>query len=172
MRVPRFSYSKLYKYSYRRGYLMQISVSGLRSKKYTRLMARAAEFYASLLITKRMAETVDLRIVCKNKLDDNAEGYCQFISKDIGYREFEIEIEKNKPIEELLQVLAHEMVHLKQFATKELSNNLVPANISRWQGKNINEDLVNYWDLPWEIEAHGREKGLFYRFLDSYDIYK
>lgn len=94
------------------------------------------------------------------------------MSQSVGVREFEIEIEKDRPIDELLVTLAHEMVHLKQFATRELTSSHVPAHISRWQGREINENLVNYWDLPWEIEAHGRERGLFYRFTDKVDIYK
>ena len=26
---------------------------------------------------------------------------------------------------------------------------------------------MSYWDLPWEIEAHGREVGLFIRYCEE-----
>jgi hypothetical protein len=34
-------------------------------------------------------------------------------------------------------------------------------------GKVINSEKVNYYDHPWEIEAHGRERGLFYRWVEQ-----
>ena len=152
---------------------MDITVTGVRSKKTKQLIKKAAEFYGSLLMNKRTANTVVLDIVLKKKLDDpDAEGYCQFLERDVGYRLFEIELIRDIPIEELLRNLAHEMVHLKQFATGELDYNVKPAHISKWHGINVNEKTVSYWDLPWEIEAHGREKGLLYRFLNKVNIYK
>jgi len=36
-----------------------------------------------------------------------------------------------------------------------------------WLGKTINPKKVSYWDLPWEIEAHGREVGLFVRYCEE-----
>jgi len=30
----------------------------------------------------------------------------------------------------------------------------------------INKD-TNYWDLPWEVEAHGKELGLFIRWAED-----
>jgi hypothetical protein len=39
----------------------------------------------------------------------------------------------------------------------------------------VDDNQVDYWDTPWEIEAHGREKGLFTRFKQQYslmDFYK
>ena len=172
MKKKTLRYSKLHKYPYRKGNLMEVSVEGIRSKKTKKLLAQAAEFYGGLLLNKRTANIVNLTINLKRKLDGDAEGYCQYMSQSVGVREFDIEIEKDRPIDELLVTLAHEMVHLKQFATRELTSSHVPAHISRWQGREINENLVNYWDLPWEIEAHGRERGLFYRFTDKVDIYK
>jgi hypothetical protein len=34
-------------------------------------------------------------------------------------------------------------------------------------GKTVNPEKVSYWDLPWEIEAHGRELGLFVRWAEK-----
>jgi len=33
-------------------------------------------------------------------------------------------------------------------------------------GKIYDESKLDYWEQPWEIEAHGREKGLYYKFTD------
>ena len=64
---------------------------------------------------------------------------------------------------EILKTLAHELVHVKQYVMKEL----------RWRDagllyKGINhepDNLMEYFELPYEIEAYGREKGLLYGFL-------
>jgi len=39
----------------------------------------------------------------------------------------------------------------------------------RWQGEWLDED-PDYWDRPWEIEAHGREVGLFVRWAEKEDL--
>ena len=64
---------------------------------------------------------------------------------------------------EILKTLAHEIVHVKQYVLGEL----------RWRDagllyKGINhepDNLKEYFELPYEIEAYGREKGLLYGFL-------
>ena len=64
---------------------------------------------------------------------------------------------------EILKTLAHELVHVKQYVLGELK--------SRDAGlvyKGINHEAMNlmeYFELPYEIEAYGREKGLLYGFM-------
>lgn len=69
-----------------------------------------------------------------------------------------------------LVILAHEMVHVKQFAVGEL---VWPEHRTypKWQGKIINYENITYWDLPYEIEAHGREKGLVYQWCDDRQLW-
>jgi len=63
----------------------------------------------------------------------------------------------------VLRTLAHELVHVKQYIRGELTwrdRGLL------WKGVNLNPDnLLEYYDLPYEIEAHGREYGLLVGFL-------
>ena len=59
------------------------------------------------------------------------------------------------------------MVHVKQYARRELD-----PNKEVWMGKTYNPKDVNYWDLPWEIEAHGREVGLFVRYCEENNLAK
>ena len=64
---------------------------------------------------------------------------------------------------EILKTLAHEIVHVKQYALGEL----------KWRDagllyKGVNHEamsLMESFELPYEIEAYGREKGLLYGFL-------
>ncbi len=64
---------------------------------------------------------------------------------------------------ELLKTLAHELVHVKQYVLGELRSRDVGLLY-----KGINHEAMNlmeYFELPYEIEAYGREKGLLYGFM-------
>ena len=64
---------------------------------------------------------------------------------------------------EILKTLAHELVHVKQYALGELKWR--DAGLL-YKGVNHNpENLMEYFETPYEIEAYGREKGLLAGFL-------
>lgn len=63
-----------------------------------------------------------------------------------------------------LMTLAHECVHLKQYAMGEIDENM-----NTWKGTRVPKS-TDYWDSPWEIEAYGREKGLYIRFCETYGL--
>ena len=90
-----------------------------------------------------------------------AMGYC---CETDDNRTFEIEADKSQSLRNLLETVAHEMVHVKQYARRELTGD------STWQGKTYNPKTTDYWDEPWEIEAHGRETGLFIRWAEHHKL--
>lgn len=100
--------------------------------------------------------TLDLTVKVKS-LGGDAYGYCLCENR----RTFEIEIASNVPLKQRMQALAHEMVHVKQYVRGELGFE------GHWCGKFYNTDKLDYWDLPWEIEAHGREPGLYIRWVQE-----
>jgi len=64
----------------------------------------------------------------------------------------------------ILETLAHELVHVKQYIRGELSAG-GPTSLS-WKGVQYHiEDIRDYYDLPYEVEARGRERGLLIGFL-------
>lgn len=67
-------------------------------------------------------------------------------------------INSNVSHRERLKVLAHEMIHVKQYATKELIV-LDYADIL-WQGKKFGYSRNHNRRAPWEIEAYGYERQL------------
>jgi hypothetical protein len=93
-----------------------------------------------------------------------AMGYC---CETDDNRTFEIEADKSQSLRNLLETVAHEMVHVKQYARRELH-----PDKHVWMGKTVNPDDVNYWDQPWEIEAHGRQLGLFIRYCEENNLSK
>jgi len=120
-------------------------------------------------IQKLMPRMRGLDITVRLKdLKGDAYGYCLADDDESRLdrpRSFEIEIHKNMPLRKVLETLCHEMVHVKQYARGELYESTVQGK-HRWQGTWLNKD-PNYWDQPWEIEAHGREAGLFIRWAES-----
>ena len=73
-------------------------------------------------------------------------------------------------IRNLLITLAHEMVHVKQWAKDEMYEYYNSPKMVRFKGEKMHMDEVDYWDYPWEIEAFGRQLGLFVRFCNDVGI--
>ena len=136
---------------------MFIEVTG--GKEYQRKRVQSiAEFCVETLMPRMRT----LEVTIKLKKPKGAMGYCLELDSN---REFELEIDRTQSLRKLLETAAHEMVHVKQFARRELH----PSN-DTWYGKTYNPKKVSYWDLPWEIEAHGREVGLFVRWCEANDL--
>jgi len=89
----------------------------------------------------------DIEISFRRLTNDRSLGGCVCVDKG----EYEIDIKRSLRLRDLLTTLAHEMVHVKQY---EL-------------GQYKNEDEFDYWDKPSEIEAHGRETGLFVTWAEQ-----
>lgn len=149
---------------------MHISVFGTTNKKLISDLTKASEFFADRLMDKRMVKNIELDI----ELDKNLEckGYC--INEDDTRRSrfFTIQLRNTREDkDDMLQTLAHEMVHVKQYAKNELHKIYGTAKGSRlesvWKGKiwRPRTGEVTCFDSPWEIEAYGREPGLVNQWL-------
>lgn len=79
-------------------------------------------------------------------------------------RSFVIDVHNRLSRRTTLKTLAHECVHAWQFATNKLRNG--KGDIMIWNRRSFNIEEIEYWDLPSEIDAFGREEGLYYRYLD------
>ena len=139
---------------------MRLSIVGCPDKERFRpYVKRAILFYAKELISSRMLENINLKV----KFDRDIEvfGYASVEARtDYGKaRDFLIEINPKIGARHILKSLAHEMVHIKQYAYHETNDNL-----TRWKGISVDGDFDDYWRQPWEIEAYGIEAGLFRKF--------
>jgi len=124
---------------------MLINIVG-GSKSQKKHVYKMVEFCAKMLMPRM--SNLDITVnLCK---PTGAIGYCLETDNN---RTFEIEVDKTQSLRRLLETLAHEMVHVKQYELGELA-----------QGS---ETHIDYWDRPSEIEAHGREVGLFVRWAEK-----
>jgi hypothetical protein len=139
---------------------MQIKVVNCPDKDFKPFVERAAKFYAKELIPNtRIRNNCFTKIRFDSKMVNygscGADGY----NTKNEPREFLIEIHPGIGAHGILEALAHEMVHVKQLIHHETNDDL-----SMWRGKKFDSDTVEYWDHPWEIDAHGREAGLLTKF--------
>ena len=145
--------------------LIEVIGGTISQRKHTRSMAE----YCCKMLMPRMS-TLDIEIKIRDFGKDDNYGYALPIDDNSQPRNFELEINKNVRLRRLLETVAHEMVHVKQYARGELYETVPFAGRHRWHGKWLSDKskhVINYWDQPWEIEAHGRECGLFVRWAQE-----
>lgn len=124
----------------------------------------AAQFYASKL---NIPSDTIIAIGLYKELD--VAGYCIFredstmpyymIGLDVGC--------EDEDGEDPISVLAHEMVHVKQYVTGELVDK---GKHCLWKGKKFEEfeaDSEQYFFSPWEVEAFGMQVGLYRLYYRS-----
>jgi hypothetical protein len=149
---------------------MNITVTGLIGRRADKKkLIEAAEFFAAQLMDPRMVRNLTLDIEVWKDFD--LEGECVDEDGTKNPRWFTIGL-KNQDVNEMIKVLGHEMVHVKQHAKNELATGHAVAArgglkiYSKWMGEiwkpKGKEDA--YFDSPWEIEAYGREVGLYHKW--------
>lgn len=94
-------------------------------------------------------KNLNIEINFRRMSKDENYGYCTWLEG----RNFEIELKRTLNMRDMLTTLAHEMVHVKQYVRGELTEGMV--------------EVGDYWDRPHEVEAHGRETGLFIRWCEQ-----
>ena len=150
---------------------MLLHVKG--SNKATREFVRkAAWWYAEKLMGKRLMANLEIEVILKKGMiaKDNTEATAIWEDDDArNHRVFTIEVDPSPTIRNILITLAHEMVHVKQWAKNEMKEYCIPGEV-RYMNKKYNLENIDYWDYPWEIEAFGRQLGLFVRFCKETGI--
>jgi len=133
----------------------------------TDVVRKAAHYYISRLTGERYPD-IDLTLQFTDGLKDYA--YCEWIGDSSRPKKFKIAMNPNLGAKRTLEVLAHEMVHVKQYTKRELKD-YVNSNHVKWHGVKMHYDEQNYeqyFESPWEIEAYGRQVGLYNGFKLEY----
>jgi predicted metallopeptidase len=147
---------------------MRQYVSG-RSKSLTVKELRiATKFLLRELVGDRTQKNIKIHLRFANIKDQL--GSCEVLGRTQPYRVFAIEINPFVPRATALKILAHELVHVKQFATGELKE-YVYREESIWRNSKGRlseyvETDSNYSRMPWEKEAYREEKRLYKLYRD------
>ena len=149
---------------------MLLHVKG-SDNKTRKLVKTAAWGYAEKVMGKRLLRSLEITInLKKNLLDkDGHEGTAIWEDDNIRPKEFTISLDSTCTIRNILITLAHEMVHVKQWAKGEMYE-YAEQDMVRFNKTKFNMANIDYWDYPWEIEAFGRQLGLFVRFCEDQGI--
>lgn len=134
----------------------------LVSKKAHRYCDELSHFILNKFFQERRLRYIFVDVSFEKNLFKEYGQYGNCIWEDQHYKpnEFSIELEPNQPLPILLNSLAHELVHVKQWAKGEYYQTMKNRRVYKYNNKYYNVDKVDYWDQPWEIEAHGRAIGL------------
>jgi hypothetical protein len=145
---------------------MIVSVSGT-TKKIADLTESLVHYCADKLKIKDSV-VIDVEFSRTLYKEDGILGEVDFDDSNHKPKEFTITVDSTGSKRRMMETIAHEMVHVKQYSKGELVD-LSRSNSTRWQN-NIIDKSTNYWDLPWEIEAHGKELGLFIRWAEDKEL--
>jgi len=123
--------------------------------KYRKRAIEDAIMFASSQLMSRIRKPVYINIRTIRKLAEKQGVYGDCM--DEGDREFTIRIDVSLPLDQMIETILHEMVHVWQYVSKRMVQNWVHE--VRFAKEVYSADLP-YDDRPWEIEAHRLEKEL------------
>ena len=146
---------------------MKVNVQGAKKTKLSLAkVRRAVNFYADRLgMNWRLQDKLMLFIKISHK-PFGVVGLCTWHDDPYRPKTFTIKL-LYEGIHETLSSLAHEMVHVKQYAKGELRDLLSKDNTVVWHGvrKSYNDSIEDYISQPWEEEAYGLEEKLKNAFV-------
>jgi hypothetical protein len=123
----------------------------------------AAEFYAEKL---NIPYSTIIAVGVHPKLE--TAGYCEYHTEEaLPYFLIGLEESDDDNIDCPISILAHEMVHVKQYVTGELIDE---GRHCMWKGKrypDVKPSTEEYYFSPWEIEAFGMQVGLYQLYCRS-----
>lgn len=147
---------------------MQVKILNCPDKDFKPYVERAAQFFAKELIPNtRIRNNCYTEIRFDDKMKEYGFASVEEYNTRKQPREFLIEIHSGLGARMIFETLAHEMVHIKQYIMGETNDEL-----SVWRGKKIDSDNMDYWNHPWEIDAHGREGGLLVKFSHAETLWE
>lgn len=143
--------------------MAKIVLHGWPKKITKQELIQSGHFFADHLL-KRLSNNISVVIRLQNSFyaGTSCFGTCDYTDDDARpdrHREFEIEMDSDFGRPFMLRTLAHEMVHVKQYARGQLIEMSGPYQ--KWNGVMFSESKVPYKKLPWEAEALRLEKELY-----------
>ena len=156
------------------------------SKKDMAFLKKYSRFVLNKFVRKSLQNNsrINIKTVSPGDLDNSIDmddlkrysAWCTYDNVNEGKKYFTVvlnakQINRNakKPqvrLKKILIDLGHELVHIKQYLNNEIFD--YKSGDIRYKGSYFdssyaeNEEL--YYDSPWEVEAYGREWGLYVMF--------
>ena len=144
-------------------------MSTIRTRNLSPVKRKLAKAFCQFALAKfmpRVHHEIVVTIKGSNLLEKSAM-YADVIYEDNEpYREFTLRIDNEQSNEMFIRTLAHEVTHIKQWVKREMRLN-ERTGLVRFGKKHYSRDM-DYNEMPWEVEAHGREYGLYNQFVEAF----
>jgi len=157
----------MHKHSEKEQTMKKLEISLPRNERNQELvddLTEATNLFLSELVSKRLQNTLKIKIhvrrtTVKKKWGQNCEGVHLANAKGSDPdKDHKIIIHSESDI---FETLAHELVHVKQIATKQYQQRWWKSDgelHTRWEGKELGpKRRIPYRQRPWEIEASNLE---------------
>lgn len=148
---------------------MKVSILNSTGSEQRKLIRESLDYFGHKLMSPQLLNNISLRIkfcdglVAKEKIRGDVVWNYRNGKTPKALRSFTIRIDSSLGQKKMLSTLAHEMVHVKQYAKGEMRD--ISHRLVRFGKKSYMDNEYCYWEQPWEIEARGRELGLLAMFL-------
>ena len=155
---------------------IKVHARNIDDKLRVALYAMTSFAMAELFPSKRLRNNISINVHLKHHEED-CEAMLEEYANRYRPRDFKVIIDHHRAeIDDynrtrtntewghmILKTLAHELVHVKQYLVGDLTWR---DKGMMWRGEMfLPEYLTEQLDTPYEIEAYGKEKGLFISFL-------
>jgi hypothetical protein len=155
--------------------VVQVNIWGNASHVTKQEQRYATSFFLNELVGTRLASNIVISISnLKRKEHEHALLYGEVLWKKNNHlpRDFSVHVNPVLTRATSLKTLAHELVHVKQFARGEMKDLGYKSKLSRrWKDNRRYDpsDRNGYWTFPWEIEARAKEVVLFDLYSNHLD---
>ena len=131
---------------------LKLSVRGGTPEQHKRIR-NITRWIVPYLLGSRQTSFLSISIILSKTIHKNHYGECEVADDNIRPRDFTIYLTHDISSRILTRILAHELIHVKQFVKNEMFDYASSAYLSRWKGKTINTKGLDYRNVPWEREA-------------------
>ena len=151
---------------------MHVTIKNVPWKFKHGLLRKCCRFVLFQFLSPQKLCHIEIEIVGVKGLmrEQGAMGFCSINDDHFGSGKkvpvwFLIELDTEMDFNTLFQILCHELVHVKQYAARELRETYYPKYRKTWKGTDITDRY--YSQSPHEQEAYRKEMRLYEQFLQS-----
>jgi len=137
---------------------IQLNIKNSGTKEF---IGMAVKFFEQELKLKNSSWTLDVRTKRGMRLE-GTRGCVTYV----GPKYLVMLVDSGLDMERLVLTIAHEMVHVKQYARGQIKHKL-GGKTYYWMGKPIRKQ---YYDQPWEVEAFSKERVLANKIFQIVNI--
>lgn len=149
--------------------MSKITIHGIKDKRRRKLFRVLTRWMIKNEVGPRINIEIELKLTNLREIEKCA-GICEWSDDSIRPRAFLIHIDNEQSLREQLRTLAHEMVHVRQYAKNELYDYQSDFAKTRFRNKIYDCLKVKYKDQPWEKEAYNLQTPILRRALKDNGI--